>query len=113
AGATTVDKALRALERRGLVERGGPGRPTIIATGTPRPQRTVVTVAAELRRLITAGEWPPGAALPSSETLAERLGASSKTVARALGPLSDDGVVVRPGPGRAVLVAGVPVLSVP
>jgi DNA-binding GntR family transcriptional regulator len=50
-------------------------------------------VAADLRRRIAAGEWPPGEALPTVAVLAEHYEVSKATVTRVLRILADEGLV--------------------
>jgi GntR family transcriptional regulator len=52
-------------------------------------------VAAALRARILAGEWPPGAALPSEQSLAAQHGIALATLRRALDLLCDQGLVDR------------------
>ncbi|RAJ70240.1 GntR family transcriptional regulator [Streptomyces sp. Amel2xB2] len=70
----------------------------------PRPDHE--QIAADLRREILAGDLPPGAKLPSTDTLMKRFGTSSATVQRALRLLKDEQLVHgRPGSGVYVLEA--------
>jgi GntR family transcriptional regulator len=52
-----------------------------------------LTISDELRRRIAAGEYPPGALLPSESQLASEHGASRVTVRRALAELKRDAVI--------------------
>jgi DNA-binding GntR family transcriptional regulator len=61
------------------------------------------TVAADLRRAITEGEYEPGQALPSEAQLELKYGVSRVTVRRALLTLEQEGLVAaRAGRGRVV-----------
>jgi DNA-binding GntR family transcriptional regulator len=46
-------------------------------------------VSADLRRRIEAGEWPPGAMLPTLDELAREYHVSRTTARKALGALGD------------------------
>ncbi len=61
-------------------------------------------VAATLRQAILSGRLPPGAALPGSRVLAERLGVNRQTVIPALQELEAEGWVVTE-PNRGTFVA--------
>jgi GntR family transcriptional regulator len=52
-------------------------------------------VERELRARIAAGEWPPGAALPTEPALARRLGVSHGTLRRALSALEAQHLIAR------------------
>jgi len=52
-------------------------------------------IAADLRARVTAGEWPPGTALPSEQVLAAQQGVAMATLRRALELLADQGVLER------------------
>jgi GntR family transcriptional regulator len=58
----------------------------------PRELR-YLRIAAELRRLVTGGEFPPGRLLPSESELAEEHGASRVTIRKALAQLKHDGII--------------------
>ena len=60
-------------------------------------------IADDIARRIAAGEWPPGARLPSTEEFRIEYGVSEATAYRALSLLVDRGVV-RGEPGRARFV---------
>ncbi|AKU16384.1 GntR family transcriptional regulator [Luteipulveratus mongoliensis] len=53
------------------------------------------SLAGELRRGILAGEWVPGAKLPTEKELVTRSGLSLTTVRRAFDELAEQGLVVR------------------
>jgi len=64
-------------------------------------------LAAILRARIESGELRPGRALPSLTTLMQEYGLSRNTVRRAIGVLSDEGLVrTRPGWGTFVVPPG-------
>lgn len=52
-------------------------------------------IRAEITSKITSREWPPGTRLPSELELCERYGCSRGTVAKALAPLAEEGLIVR------------------
>jgi GntR family transcriptional regulator len=57
------------------------------ADGRPRHAQ----IAADLRERIMAGEYPPGAALPSTPRLVEQYGAANPTIQKALRALKSEG----------------------
>jgi len=60
-------------------------------------------LAARLRERIAAGEFPPGAKLPSIDDIVQQTGLSPMTIRRAWGILEAEGlVVIRPGRGTFV-----------
>lgn len=62
-------------------------------------------IAADLRRRIDSGEFPPGGKLPSETELERTHGVSRVTVRRALQTLENEGkIATRPGVGRVVKV---------
>lgn len=61
-------------------------------------------IRADLRRRIEAGEWAPGAQIPTQQELAAHYAASLQPVKTALWMLEMDGVVVR-RQGKGVFVA--------
>ncbi|MFF5443681.1 GntR family transcriptional regulator [Streptomyces sp. NPDC012888] len=71
----------------------------------PDPRPLHARVAADLRDEIMSGELAPGSALPSTNRLKERFGASSATVQKALALLKAEGLVVGRA-GSAVTVRG-------
>ena len=78
-----------------------------MAIDTPRPE--YMQVADALRAAIEAGEWEPGALIPSEPELAARYGTTRATVNRALSILRAEGLV-RPKQGRGTTVRELPVL---
>lgn len=50
-------------------------------------------IAAKIRTRIVAGEWEPGARLPTLDALASEYGANRDTVARAISTLEAEGFV--------------------
>jgi GntR family transcriptional regulator len=67
-------------------------------------------VTAEIQRRIEAGEYAPGALLPSEYRLAEAFGVSRPTVVRALSSLRQDGWI-ETRQGRGSFARGRPVAS--
>lgn len=61
-------------------------------------------VAADLRRRVEAGEWPPGAPLPSLSALSIEYGVSQSTARKAIGSLVDAGLA-ETVPGWGTFVA--------
>ena len=57
------------------------------------PERPYETVAADLRRRITADEWAVDEALPTTAALAEHYHVSQSTVTRVLRVLAGEGLV--------------------
>ena len=57
------------------------------------PQRPFETVAADLRRRITADEWEVDEALPTTAALAEHYHVSQSTITRVLRNLAAEGLV--------------------
>jgi DNA-binding FadR family transcriptional regulator len=71
------------------------------------PQRLYRQIAEQVRGLITAGEFAPGARLPAERDLAKQLGVSRPSVREALIALEVEGwVEVRTGSGVYVLDRG-------
>jgi GntR family transcriptional regulator len=58
-------------------------------------QSRYAALAAALRARIVAGEWPPGSAMPSEQTLAAEHGVALGTLRRALDLLAEQGLVER------------------
>jgi GntR family transcriptional regulator len=54
-----------------------------------------MSIRDDLRVRISAGEWRPGARLPSEADLAARYGVARMTIRQALGALASEGIVVR------------------
>jgi len=80
-------------------------------SGGEQPDRrpSSARIANELRRLIEAGELPPGERLPSERVLAERYGAARNTARQAIRLLSEGGLVTAEH-GRGVFVRERPAL---
>ena len=57
------------------------------------PERPSETVAADLRRRITAGEWETDQQLPPTAALAGHYGVSPATITRVLRILAAEGLV--------------------
>jgi DNA-binding FadR family transcriptional regulator len=68
------------------------------------PRRLYLQIAAQLRSLIAAGEFPPGSRLPAERELAKRFRVSRPSLREALIALEVEGYVdVRPGSGIMVM----------
>lgn len=105
----TIRSALALLEDEGLIElvRGRGRRVVAAGQGVARPAAAYERIAADLRRKVWAGEFPPDAALPSEAELAVEHRVSRNTVRRAYRQLVEEGVViVRHGAG-AFSVGGI------
>lgn len=57
------------------------------------PDLPSARVEAELRRRVESGEWASGEALPPLTQLAAEYGVSSRSVAKAVHRMADDGLV--------------------
>jgi len=71
---------------------------------TPTFQPLYQQIKALLERSLEAGEWAPGAAIPSETDLARRFGASQGTVRKAIAALASENLVVR-RQGKGTFVA--------
>ncbi len=80
------------------------GTPEPAATETPRARPLYAQVKALMLQRLIAGDWQPGAVLPSEFQLADEFGVSQGTVRKALDALAADNVVVR-RQGRGTFVA--------
>ncbi|WP_433515383.1 GntR family transcriptional regulator [Nonomuraea sp. CA-143628] len=68
-----------------------------------KAQPAYATLASDLRRRITTGEYPPGGMIPSETALMETYGVARGTVRQALAELEREGLVVsHMGRGRRV-----------
>jgi GntR family transcriptional repressor for pyruvate dehydrogenase complex len=78
-------------------------------------QRAVTErVTAEIKAMVTSGQFPPGARLPGEREMAHQFGVSRPTVRQAVGALVQMGVLeARQGAGTAVARSGVNVLKTP
>jgi GntR family transcriptional regulator len=74
------------------------------ASTTPTFQPLYQQIRALLEQSLEAGEWPPGAAIPSESELARRFGASQGTVRKAIAALASENLVVR-RQGKGTFVA--------
>ena len=70
----------------------------------PSFQPLYLQIKTLLERSLDAGEWPPGAAIPSENVLAARFGVSQGTVRKAVAALAADNLVVR-RQGKGTFVA--------
>ncbi|MGI5337705.1 GntR family transcriptional regulator [Streptomyces sp. CA-181903] len=78
-----------------------------------RPGALYQQVAAEIRNAISAGEFPPGAPLPSETQLIERYKVSRPTVRNAIAALRSEGLIeVVHGKGSFVRPTPVPALTI-
>src|SRR6185436_10966776 len=75
-----------------------------MAKRTPTFQPLYQQIKALLERSLEAGEWAPGAAIPSESELARRFGASQGTVRKAIAALASENLVVR-RQGKGTFVA--------
>lgn len=74
------------------------------APSSSRAQTRVAQIAKELRRAITAGEFPPGARLPSESELTQHYSVSRTVVREAFAQLRSDGLIeTRRGSGAYAL----------
>jgi len=65
-----------------------------------------VRLAADLRKAIAEGTYPPGSPTPSITTLSQQSGHARQTCAKALNVLVDEGLLIRyPGLGYYVVGA--------
>jgi GntR family transcriptional regulator len=72
--------------------------------GTPAFSPLYLQIKASLVKSLAAGEWGPGAAIPSELELAARYGVSQGTVRKAIDALAQDNLVVRKQ-GKGTFVA--------
>ena len=80
---------------------------TRVSIGDESDPRAYIRLAAELRRDIASGKLQPGKPTPSITTLSQEHGLARQTVAKALGLLADEGLVIRvPGLGYYVTERG-------
>jgi GntR family transcriptional regulator len=75
-----------------------------MAHRTPTYQPLYLQIKRLLEQSLDAGEWGPGAAIPSETVLAARYGASQGTVRKAIAALAADNLVVR-RQGKGTFVA--------
>jgi DNA-binding transcriptional regulator YhcF (GntR family) len=76
-----------------------------VSIGDEADPRAYIRLAAELRRAIADGTYPPGTPTPSITTLSQRYGHARQTCAKALRLLVDEGMLIR-YPGLGYYVAG-------
>ena len=76
-----------------------------MSIGDEADPRAYIRLAAELRRAIADGTYPPGTPPPSITTLSQRYGHARQTCAKALRLLVDEGLLMR-YPGLGYYVAG-------
>jgi DNA-binding GntR family transcriptional regulator len=78
-----------------------------VSIGDETDPRAYIRLAAELRRAIADGTYPPGTPTPSITTLSQQYGHARQTCAKALRLLVDEGLLIR-YPGLGYYVAGTP-----
>jgi GntR family transcriptional regulator len=77
---------------------------TRVSIGDESDPRAYIRLAADLRRAIADGTYPPGSPTPSITTLSQQHGHARQTCAKALGVLVDEGLLIRyPGLGYYVV----------
>ncbi len=75
-----------------------------MSIGNESDPRAYIRLAADLRRDIADGTYPPGSPTPSITTLSQQHGHARQTCAKALGLLVDEGLLIRyPGLGYYVV----------
>jgi GntR family transcriptional regulator len=84
--------------------RGRARGPHVMPDSTPSYRPLYLQIKALLEQSLAAGEWQPGAAIPSEGVLAVRFGASQGTVRKAIAALAADNLVVR-RQGKGTFVA--------
>ncbi len=97
---------VKPAEDAAMDRRSGRGRPRAgprVAPGPPGPGFLYAHVAAELRRRIEEGVYPPGAVIPSEAELVREFGVSAITVRRAIRDLTFEGALCG-RQGRGVFV---------
>jgi Bacterial regulatory proteins, gntR family len=80
---------------------------TRVSIGDESDPRAYIRLAADLRRAIADGTYPPGSPTPSITTLSQQHGHARQTCAKALGVLVDEGLLIR-YPGLGYYVVGNP-----
>ena len=80
---------------------------TRVSIGDESDPRAYIRLAAQLRRAIADGTYPPGTPTPSITTLSQQYGHARQTCAKALRLLVDEGLLIR-YPGLGYYVAGTP-----
>jgi GntR family transcriptional regulator len=83
-----------------------------VSIGDESDPRAYIRLAAQLRRAIADGTYPPGTPTPSITTLSQQYGHARQTCAKALRLLVDEGLLIR-YPGLGYYVAGTPKPSSP
>jgi GntR family transcriptional regulator len=75
-----------------------------MSNAAPTFQPLYLQIKTLLESRLDAGEWPPGASIPSENVLAARFGVSQGTVRKAIAALAADNLVVR-RQGKGTFVA--------
>ena len=78
-----------------------------MSIGDESDPRAYVRLAADLRKAIADGTYPPGSPTPSITTLSQQSGHARQTCAKALNVLVDEGLLIR-YPGLGYYVVGSP-----
>jgi DNA-binding GntR family transcriptional regulator len=78
-----------------------------VSIGDESDPRAYIRLAAQLRRAIADGTYPPGTPTPSITTLSQQYGHARQTCAKALRLLVDERLLIR-YPGLGYYVAGTP-----
>src|SRR6478735_11788926 len=78
--------------------------PDALAAGAVTPSPLYKEVKTQLTRELAAGDWKPGAAIPSETRLAERFGVSIGTIRKAIDELVAERILLRQQ-GRGTFVA--------
>src|SRR6476620_6908575 len=78
--------------------------PDALAAGAVTPSPLYKEVKTQLTRGLAAGEWKPGAAIPSESRLAERFNVSIGTIRKAIDELVAERILLRQQ-GRGTFVA--------
>src|SRR5215831_5361823 len=73
-------------------------------TSPPTFQPLYLQIKGLMERALEAGEWPPGASIPSEPALAARFEVSQGTVRKAIGALAAENLLVR-RQGKGTFVA--------
>jgi GntR family transcriptional regulator len=78
-----------------------------MSIGDESDPRAYVRLAADVRKAIADGTYPPGSPTPSITTLSQQSGHARQTCSKALNVLVDEGLLIR-YPGLGYYVVGSP-----
>jgi GntR family transcriptional regulator len=78
-----------------------------MSIGDESDPRAYVRLAADVRKAIAEGTYPPGSPTPSITTLSQQSGHARQTCSKALGVLVKEGLLIR-YPGLGYYVVGKP-----